>query len=162
MASSWLLLVGMGKVHISAQVFINLGFLTGLTTAVLLTFLIREYQKYLVARLIMENRILQVHAASIEELGSQGEYNLAKRGGIAVTVSCFGILLHSRVIKFNIDRIKLKTVEIGREYIAFYYSNGKRSRRIKIIHGRIDENELQSMIGKLRYETGVVPVIIDD
>ena len=67
MASCWLLLVGMGKAHIGAGVLVNLGFVTGLTTTVLLAFLIREYRNYLVARLIIENQILHVQAASIEE-----------------------------------------------------------------------------------------------
>ncbi len=91
-----------------------------------------------------------------------GKVNIPmKFGDIEVVISCFGILLGSRAIKFDASAIKLKAIEIGRELIYLSYGTGKITEKIWILHGTISTQELQSYIDRFYYETGIVPVTID-
>jgi len=139
---------------------------TLLTTALvmmvlLFTFLVRDYRSYQAARLIVENKIMQILIATIEEGIQTGQDGTSPIRRIEVVISCFGILLDSRVIKFNVNKICLHNVEIGRESISFTYGKAQWTRRICILHGVIDRQELQDYIDRFRYETGVVPVTTD-
>lgn len=131
-----------------------------LLTAFLIGFLIREYGRYKAAKLIVDNKIMHIQVVQIEDI--IGKVNIPMLiGGIEVFISCFGILLDSKVIKFNIDAIKLKGVEIGHEFIYLSYGTEEITQKIRILHGIIGTQELQSYIDRFCYETGIVPVAID-
>lgn len=132
-----------------------------LMTVCLLVFLLGANRKLKTARLIIENQILHIQSAKIDA-GTCGEIDTTLHiGGIEVFVSCFGILLDSQVIKFNLDGIQPKAVEIGRQFICLTYGRGEQIRKIRILHEAIGNQELQSIVERFRYETGVVAVITD-
>ncbi len=60
-----------------------------------------------------------------------------------VFVSYFGILLDSKIIKFNQDGILLKAVEIGRDFISLTYGKGKQIRNTRLFHAEISSGELE-------------------
>ena len=113
---------------------------------------IYEYRKLCLARLITENSILDVQAVEYN-----GEYNY----DIKFIISCFGILLGSKVIKFNIDKILLKEVKISKETISIFYGKGSIRSNIKLLHGIKNGNELLRVIEKFRFETGITPIVLD-
>lgn len=101
------------------------------------------------AQLIIENQILHIQPAIFMD---QNE-------SIEVYVSCFGILLESKIIKFNQEGIRLKAVELGRNYITITYGTDLRMQSTKLIYAEISEYTLQEIVRSFRYETGVIPVI---
>ena len=120
-------------------------------------FLIWVNRKLKTARLIIENQILHIKPAIIDAGTCDSPI-----GGIEIIISCFGILLGSQVIKFNLDGINLKAVEIGSEFICLTYgAKDKQTQKIRILHGAMDSLEMQRIGEKFRYETGVVPIIKD-
>lgn len=78
---------------------------------------------------------------------------------IDVFVSYFGILLESRVIKFNQEGTFLKAVEIGPDYISLTYGTDKRVQSTRLLHAAIDDEEVERIAERFRHETGIVPVI---
>lgn len=132
-----------------------------LVTLFLITVLILKYDKYKKAGLIIENRIMHIEAVKIMDCvtGRSG----ASRGvsGIDVYISCFGILLNTRVIKFNLGGIRLKSVEMGRESICLVYGTEKRLQKTRILHEKIRDQEMQYIMEKFRHETGILPVIAE-
>ncbi len=78
---------------------------------------------------------------------------------VEMYVSCFGILLGSKVIKFNQEGIRLKAVEIGRYYLSIDYGIDMDIRNIRLLYARPDSAVLAGIIEKFRYETGVTPTI---
>jgi len=128
-------------------------------TAFLFVFTIREDRKLKAALLIIENKILHIQLAKIDFYNYDESETALPIGGIEVFVSCFGILIDSKVIKFNLEGIHLKAVEIGREFICLSYGTDEQTHIIRILHEAFDSLELQSIIERFRYETGVVPVI---
>lgn len=115
---------------------------TILLEVVMALFLIRTIRNYKIAKLIMENQILHIRSAETETL-----------------ISCFGMLLNAKVIKFNLDRIHLIKVEIGENYIDMTYGTHKKTEKTRILHDGLSPNELESIMTKFRYETGIAPVI---
>lgn len=130
-----------------------------LATVLLFSFLIWVNRQLKTAKLIIENQILHIQPAQIDA-GTCGETdeNLPI-DRIEVFISCFGILLDSKVIEFNLDDIHLKAVEIGREFICLTYGTDEQTRKMRILHELIENQELNSIVEKFRYETGVIPTI---
>jgi len=109
----------------------------------------QECRRLRIAQLIAENQILHIRTAVI----SNGADD------IDVFVSYFGILLDSRVIKFNQEGAFLKAVEIGRDYISLTYGTDKRVQSTRLLHAAIDDEEVERIAERFRHETGIVPVI---
>lgn len=120
---------------------------------------IREYREFKAARLVLENRILYIQPAVIDNADTE-ETNLFSES-IEVFVSCFGILLGAKIIKFNQKDIRLKAVEIGLDYISLEYGTAMHTKKIKLLHARPDSTVLAGIIEKFRYETGIVPVVTE-
>ncbi len=121
---------------------------------------IREYKRLKAARLIVENQILHLRPAVIR--GKAGDaIRLEDIKGIEVYVSYFGILLDTKIIKFNQDGIHLTAVEIGCDFISLTYGMDKQVQNTRLLREAIDRGELEGIAEKFRYETGIVPVIID-
>ena len=113
-----------------------------LVTVFLFVFLIREYRKLKTAWLIIENKILHIQTDKIDA-GTRGETDTTIHiGGIEIFISCFGILLDFKVIKFNLNGIYLKAVEIGHEFICLTYGTDEQTQKIRILHEAIDNEEL--------------------
>jgi len=118
-----------------------------------------ENQKLTAARLIVENQILHIQPAVLRERDSVKESDVESCETVEMFVSCFGILLGSKVIKFNQEGIQLKAVEIGRDYLSLDYGRDMDIRNVRLIYSRPDSTVLAGIIEKFRYETGIIPTI---
>jgi len=82
------------------------------------------------------------------------------REDFGIYVSIFGILLGDKIIMFNHNGIRLRKVEIGRDYISIDYgARDDALQNVRLLYSRPGGNELADIIEKFRYETGVVPVV---
>ena len=117
-------------------------------------------QRLKAARLIIENQILHIQPAVLRKRDSMKENEAESYETVEMFVSCFGILLGSKVIKFNQEGIRLKAVEIGRDYLSLDYGRDTDIRSIKLIHSRPCSDVLEGIIEKFRYETGITPTIV--
>lgn len=156
---------------VSISIYLNCFFTGGSTTAVLLiasclgTILCavlwkREYDNLQAARLIIENCIVRIRSAVIEDKIR----NVAEddhTDGVEVFISNFGILLDSRIIKFNQGAAQLKAVEIGANFIGLTYGTEEAAQKIRLLSGGFGEGELEEVVEKFRFETGVNPVLVD-
>ena len=111
------------------------------------------------AQLIVENQILHIQPAVQCVRDNMKESEAESCETVEMFVSCFGILLGSKVIKFNQEGIRLKAVEIGRDYLSLDYGRDTDIRNIRLIHSRHDSTVLTDIIEKFRYETGITPTI---
>lgn len=130
--------------------------ITGLVAA-LLFFTVSK--KLAAARLIVENQILHIQPAVFRERDSMKDSKTESCETVEMFVSCFGILLGSKVIKFNQEGIRLKAVEIGRDYLSLDYGRDTDHLNIRLMHSRPDSDVLAGIIEKFRYETGITPTI---
>lgn len=132
-----------------------------LTTGLIAAFLFFSVCKKLAqARLIVENQILHIQPAVFREWDSRDEFGTRPCETVEMFVSCFGILLGSKVIKFNQEGIQLKAVEIGPNYLSIDYGTNIDIQNIRLIYVRPESEGLAQIISKFRYETGIVPVVI--
>lgn len=129
-------------------------------TAILFGLLARGYGRLKTARLIVDNKILYINAVQIEKAVSGHNSTLIFVDGMEVFISCFGILIGSKIIKFNMDSIRLKEVEIGCEYISLFYGTDRKTQKVSLLHGSMDMKEIESINGRFSYETGVIPVVM--
>lgn len=115
---------------------------------------VREAKRLSAARLIVENQFLHIKSADVlmKTAGKSGQ-------NIEAFVSCFGLLLDSKIIKFNQDGILLKAVEIGSGYLSLDYGTDTSIHSIRLIYAGDVNDKRESLIEKFRYETGVIPTI---
>lgn len=131
-----------------------------LTAGLLASFLFFTMRKKLTAALlIVENQILHIQPAVLRERHSMKESEAESCETVEMFVSCFGILLGSKVIKFNQEGIRLKAVEIGGDYLSLDYGRDTDLRNIRLIHSRPDSAVLADIIEKFRYEAGITPTV---
>ena len=131
-----------------------------LTAGLIAAFLFFTMRKKLTAaRLIVENQVLHIQPAVQRVRNSMKESEAESLETVEMFVSCFGILLGSKVIKFNQEDIRLKAVEIGRDYLSLDYGRDTDISNIRLIHSRPDSAVLADIIEKFRYETGITPTI---
>lgn len=140
---------------IQIWMLLPVSFLASVCSAV---FWIREYKKLQTARLIAENQILRISTAVISDEAGDTEKPESTEN-IEAIISYFGILLGSKIIKFNQNGILLKAVEIGRDYISLSYGTDKRLQRSRLLNTTLNEDELKNITERFRDETGIVPVI---
>lgn len=122
-------------------------------------FWIREFGKFKIARLIAENPILHIRTAVISDLSGE-ESQPEEPESTEVFISYFGILLDAQIIKFNQDGIRLRAVEIGRDFISFTYGMEKRTRNIRLLRPAIDPAAMEEICERFRYETGITPALL--
>ncbi|MGI6499186.1 MAG: hypothetical protein ACOX0U_10765 [Oscillospiraceae bacterium] len=120
---------------------------------------VRELGKLKIARLIAENPILHIRTAVISDLASEGAQP-EERESIGATVSYFGILLDTKIIKFNQDSIRLKAVEIGEDFISFTYDKEKWMWNIRLLRPAIDPASMEKICERFRFETGITPTLL--
>lgn len=131
-----------------------------LSAGLLATFLFFTMnQRLTAARLIVENQILHIQPVVLRERDSMKESEAEFCETAEVFVSCFGILLGPKIIKFNQEDIRLKAVEIGRYYLSIDYGIDMDIRNIRLLYARPDSGILAGIIEKFRYETGITPTV---
>lgn len=128
---------------------------------VLAALLAAEYYRYNTAKLIMDNKIIHIQVAKIEENCEKKIYNTLSTIVIEYIISCFGVLLGSKVIKFNVDGIKLIEVKIDHDFIFIVYGKDNWNKTIRLLHGSLSTQELWDFAERFRYETGITPNVID-
>ncbi|MDF2484119.1 MAG: hypothetical protein K0R46_287 [Herbinix sp.] len=129
----------------------------------LLLMITLSYKKIMTAKLIIENRIMHIRQAQIiDEKNCAFRLNKKLRPDIEVFVSCFGILVDSKIVKFNLDGVTLKSVELSDRYITLTYGTESRSEKIRILHETLTIQEMIRITESFRYETGVTPVLVDE
>lgn len=119
---------------------------------ILVSLLILEYERFNAAKLIIENIIMNIQVAKIDENSTDV---------LEFIISCFGILLGSKVIKFNIDGIRLEGVEITHDTICIVYRKDNKRKSIQLLHGTIGKQEIKGIAERFQYETGIIPNVID-
>lgn len=132
-----------------------------LVSNLLVVLLIREYQVRRLAKLIIENKIMHIEAAKISQISDDTSIGILGTEPLEIFISCFGILLGSKAIKFNIDGINLKKVEIGNDFISLMYGKDEKYESILLLHKTIEKTELLRIIDLFRYETGITPIVVD-
>lgn len=137
-------------------IFLGLGILV---SGFLLALWVREIQILKIATLISENEILNISPAIISD-EMDGKTGCATPKGIKVLISYFGILLDAKIIKFNQDGIRLKGVEIHRNYISITYGTEQWIQNIRLMSSIYDEEEIKKISKKFEYETGIKPIIV--
>ena len=153
LTGSMLLIFGGALSEIRAQIL-----LAGVVIAsgVAAAFWLRGVGKLKIARLIAENPILHINTAVISDLSGEAAQP-EKNENTEVIVSYFGILLGEKIIKFNQDGIRLRTVEIGADFISFTYGTEKRTQNIWLLRPAINSAMLEQISERFRYETGITP-----
>ena len=116
----------------------------------LLYLFIWEYKKYNKVKLIIDNEILNIKAASIE--GNS-------RDSIEFIISCFGVLFGQNIIVFNVHGIGLKEIKISKNTMCITYGKDNKNEKINLLHKITDRQELQRISQKFQYETGIIPDI---
>lgn len=157
LAATLLLISGKKEVEIQERVFLPIAILAGATLAV---FLVREFKKLKIARLIMENPILHICTAVISEAAERKKQGRSTES-IEVFISYFGVLLDDKIIKFNQEGIRLRRMEIGPDFISFSYGTEKRTQNIRILRPRIDPAALDVIARKFHFETGITPLFVE-
>lgn len=127
----------------------------------LLVLSIGQYKKYIYAKLIIENKIINFQAAKIEQKSEKTSIDTISIWDMEIFISCFGILFGSKVIKFNSEGISLEEVEIGHDFVSIVYAKGEIKKTIKLIHGLLGKSDIEKIVNRFHYETGIIPVVID-
>ena len=151
-----LLVLGGGTSQIRAQIALATVMIASTVTA---GFWLREFNKLKIARLISENPILNIRTSVISDLSVEAK-QLENTENTEVIVSYFGILLDEKVIKFNQDGIRIRATEIGSDFISFTYGTEKRTQNIRLLRPAINPEELEKIVEKFRYETGITPTLL--
>lgn len=104
----------------------------------------------------MENPILRLCIAIISNISDR----VAKSEDTDIVISYFGILIDTKIIKFNQNGIRLRDVEIGRDFISLSYGTDKKMQKIWLARPLINLVKLNEIVEKFRHETGIDPRIL--
>ena len=120
--------------------------------------------KLATARSIIDSAVICIQPALVsglkEEAAGETRVERELHENFGIYVSCFGILLGAKIVKFNRDGVWLKSVEIGQDFISFGYGErGEEPHSIRLLYSRPDEKELAAIVENFRKETGVVPTV---
>jgi len=126
-----------------------------------LLYYIPAYKNLELARIIVDNTIIRNQLVILRgqtELDREEAEKL--RETFEIYVSTFGILLGDKIIHWGgSSGKKLKTVEIGQDYISIDCGTKVNNQNVRLLYSRPDDDTLADIIEKFRYETGVIPVI---
>ncbi|MBU7006566.1 hypothetical protein [Phosphitispora fastidiosa] len=156
-----LLVFGGATSELQAQIFLTS---VMIASAISAGFWIRECRKMKIARLIAENPILHIRTAVVSDIPGEAaqpeDIENEDIENIEVFVSYFGILLDTKIIKFNQDGIRLKAVEIGDDFISFTYGTEKWMQNTRLLRAPIDPATMDEISERFRYETGITPTFV--
>jgi len=134
--------------------------LMGGTLAAVLFFSTRK--KLITAKTIADSAVIRIQPAVVHSRTGEDIEHERIREDLGIYVSCFGILLGTKIIEFNQNGIWLKSVEIGQDHITFGFgARGEEPDYIRLLYSRPDEAALAGIIESFRKETGVVPVVAE-
>ena len=134
--------------------------LMGVTAAAVLLFATRR--KLMTAKAIADSAVICIHPAVVSGQAGEESDEEELRENFGIYVSCFGILLGTKIIPFNQNGVWLKNVMIGHDYISFGYgASGEELHSLRLLYSKPGEKELAGIIENFRKETGVVPVVAD-
>ena len=115
--------------------------------------LFRSVRDWTTGRLIWDNQILQIPVAKLDGV---------LLNDMQMVVSGFGILLDSKVIRFNQEGIKLLSVKIGSDHIGLRYGAGENIHEAMLLFQPPGKERLLKIVEAFRFETGVEPELGDD
>ena len=145
-------------IRFSGWEYCSLFALMGATLAAALYFAARR--KLMTAKTIADSAVICIQPAVICGRADEEKDKEELRENFGIYVSCFGILLGTKIIEFNQNGVWLKNVEIGQDYILFGYgASGDQLQNIRLLYSRPDEAALADIIENFRKETGVTPTI---
>jgi phosphoglycerol transferase MdoB-like AlkP superfamily enzyme len=121
--------------------------------------LIIDVNNLKIAKLIMENSILNIKTAAISEISGKA-YPHKFKEDTEIVVSYFGILFDGKIVKFNQDGVRLTAVDIGNDFISFTYGNEKQMQNIRILRPNLEPAAMVEIINKFRFETGITPTMV--
>lgn len=151
-----LLFFGGARSELGAQILLAGVVIASAAAAV---FWLRGRSRLKIARLIAENPILHISTAVISDLSGETAQRPDSEN-TEVIVSYFGILLDEKIIKFNQEGIRLQAVEIGGDFISFTCGTEKRTQNIRLLRPAINPEDLDKIVEKFRYETGITPILL--
>jgi len=133
-------------------------FVAGASSVILL---IETCKKRSAARTIIDSAVIHIQPAVIYAQSAEEQKTAERfRDNFGIYISSFGILLGEKVIRFNQSGVWLRKVEIGQDYISFYYGEkGKRLQNVRLLYSRPGKDELVGIIENFRKDTGIVPVM---
>ncbi len=137
------------------KAFGSIALATGFINAILFRVVSKNMKA---TQLIVENQILHIQPAVLRK-GDSRETETKVCETVEMFVSCFGILLGSKIIKFNQDGIRLKAVEIGGDYVSIDYGTNMNIWNVRLLYARPDSAALGDIVEKFHYETGIMPTI---
>ena len=155
LTSIMLLLFGVGISEVRGQIFLSSAITATVITAVLCLY---EFRKLRMVRVITDNQILHIRTAIISNISTVSEQMLDTEI-TEVIISYFGILMDKKIIKFNQNGIRLRAVENGDDFISFTYGTEKRIQKVLLLRQALGSVELDNIIERFRYETGITPTI---
>ena len=156
LASGLILIYGIALSVISTYLLFAVLLLIAVTA---ITFWVREFKRLKTMKLIIENPIMHIRSAVISNISFEPE-RTENMESTEITVSYFGILLDSRLIKFNQDGIRLRGVAFGSDYIALSYGTDNRMQSIRLLRPTIDPAGMKEIFERFRYETGITPALL--
>lgn len=144
------------------EVLINAFIIADIVFIGILLFMITlSYRKIMLAKLIIENRI--VHLKQTQGvLSNEDETDPHDYSDKEVFISCFGLMMDNKIIKFNLDGILLKSVELNEQCMTITFGTTKKNKKIRIEHAPMTVQDMIRISEKIRYETGVIPVLVDE
>lgn len=135
----------------------NILSLSLLLTSIPMIVLLKNYKNLKMAEIITENQIIHLQSGyCLIESGTTS--SSAKKVDIAI--SNFGILIGAKIIKFNQRDIWLKAVGMGKDFISLTYGSFGKTQNLQLIHAEFDREELDKVVEKFRFETGIIPQIV--
>ena len=75
-----------------------------------------------------------------------------------IVVSCFGVLINSRVIWFNRKANRLWRVEIGQNFLKLVYGTQTNQKQMTLLHEPISTDAMHRLAERFRVETGAETV----
>lgn len=134
-------------------------FLLAVTTLIIARYFYHQLQRLKMAGLIAENAVLSITAGTVLSCEDGANFPESNKT-VAVIVSTFGVIAGNKVYKFNCEGIRLLAMKMDREFIYFTYGTQDKQRHLKLLHGLSQQDDIEAIAEKFRYETGIIPVVI--
>ncbi len=112
---------------------------------------ILEYKKFRLAKLIVDNNIAFIENVCIKHTHK----NEKETEKIGVYISCFGVMDGSKIIKYNMDGIILKSIVIDNSSICLTREKDHNEIILNVPYGKMAKTELLDFAKRFEYETGV-------
>lgn len=112
---------------------------------------ISEYKRFRLAKLIIDNNIAFIENVCIRHTHK----NERETEKIGVYISCFGVMDGSKIIKYNMDGIILKSIVIDSSSICLTRKKEDNETILNVPYGNMAKTELIDFAKRFEYETGV-------